>query len=324
MNRLVYILIAAHCSLLTAHLFAQPCLPNGIIFTSQSQVDSFPVIYPNCTIIEGFVQIGSDPHVSDISNLNGLSVVTYIGGDLTIINNDLLENFDGLLPIDSIGGSVTLDSNPITGLLSSLFGSAFGTSVGGDLFVGLCPRLKNLYGLDSLFVIGGSLTIEANDSLYSLEGIDNIEAGSIAGLFIANNPALSTCEVRSICDYLSNQVGPVEIHNNAQGCNNQAEVIDACESVGIQEMPETDFVAIYPNPSSGAARLRYRISDTRYLISDLYTIEGEKIRELIHEEVFPGEHEIELNVSELPAGIYFVRMQIGDNDMGTKRMIIVR
>ena len=251
--------ITAHCSLFTVHLHSQPCLPNGIIFTTQAQIDSFPINYPNCTIIEGFVQIGGEPHVSDISHLDGLSVVTYIGGDLIIINNDFLDNLDGLMPMDSIGGSVTCSNNPITGLLSDLFGSAFGSSVGGDgLFTGL-PRLKDFYGLDSLWFLGGSLTIEANDSLYSLEGIDNIKAGSIDGVYITQNPALSTCEVQSICDYLSNQVGPVEIHNNSMGCNNQAEVMDACESIGIHEISTTDFFTIYPNPCTDVARLRYLI-----------------------------------------------------------------
>jgi len=39
-------------------VFAQPCLPEGITFTNQQQIDEFALLYPNCTIIEGDVKIG--------------------------------------------------------------------------------------------------------------------------------------------------------------------------------------------------------------------------------------------------------------------------
>ena len=39
----------------TFGIYAQPCLPEGITFTTQSQMDSFPILYPNCTEIEGDV-----------------------------------------------------------------------------------------------------------------------------------------------------------------------------------------------------------------------------------------------------------------------------
>ncbi len=32
---------------------AQPCLPEGITFTTQAQIDNFQINYPGCTEIEG-------------------------------------------------------------------------------------------------------------------------------------------------------------------------------------------------------------------------------------------------------------------------------
>ena len=69
--------------------FSQGCLPEGITFTTQEQIDNFQSDYPGCTEIEGNVQIG-DYNFSDINNLNGLNVLTKIGGNLFFINNDLL------------------------------------------------------------------------------------------------------------------------------------------------------------------------------------------------------------------------------------------
>ncbi len=82
-------------------------------------------------------------------------------------------------------------------------------------------------------------------------------------------------------------------------------------NLGIDtELPGLNL-QIYPNPCADAAHLRYVIHDIRYLISDLYSISGRKIRELIHEKHTPGEYEMEIDVSDLPAGVYFIRIQNG-------------
>lgn len=52
------------------------CLPEGIGFGTQAQIDNFQTNYPNCTVILGNVTI----YGNDIANLNGLSILTSIGG----------------------------------------------------------------------------------------------------------------------------------------------------------------------------------------------------------------------------------------------------
>lgn len=68
-------IITLHASLFTLHSYSQPCLPEGITFNTQEQIDNFQINYPNCTEIEGGVLIEG----TDITNLNGLSVITSIG-----------------------------------------------------------------------------------------------------------------------------------------------------------------------------------------------------------------------------------------------------
>jgi S-formylglutathione hydrolase FrmB len=63
-------------SLLMPPVIPCSCLPQGITFTNQAQIDNFQTNYPGCTEIEGDVTIAGD----DITNLNGLSVLTSIGG----------------------------------------------------------------------------------------------------------------------------------------------------------------------------------------------------------------------------------------------------
>jgi len=74
-NLKLIILITFHCSLFTLHSLSQPCLQEGVTFSTQEQIDSFQANYPNCTEIEGGVLIEG----SDITNLDGLNVITSIG-----------------------------------------------------------------------------------------------------------------------------------------------------------------------------------------------------------------------------------------------------
>ncbi len=117
MKNLTFIfLISLHISLFTFHLAAQPCLPEGITFTTQAQIDNFQTNYPNCTEIEGNVGIAGD----DITNLNGLNVLTSIGGDMEIgymvmwwscKGNPFLISLAGLGNLTTIGG--TFRSRPM-------------------------------------------------------------------------------------------------------------------------------------------------------------------------------------------------------------------
>ena len=101
-------------------------------------------------------------------------------------------------------------------------------------------------------------------------------------------------------------------------------------------------ITLYPNPASGAAHLRYLIHDpsttigrqrladgdalgtgSGYLISDLYEISGRRIRELVNEKKGPGTYELEIDVSELPTGVYFITFQTGQQ-VTTKKLIVAR
>jgi hypothetical protein len=254
--------------------FSQPCLPEGIRFEKQSQIDSFQINYPYCTIIEGDVQIG-DYFSSDVSNLSGLSVLTSIGGDLSIGNeyqgNPYLSSLTGLDNLISIGGVLSIQNNAITNLmglnnlvyadsisiqmnsslinltgldaLNSILGGLYIgqnyalvsltglenlTYIGGNLAVYHNYDLISLIGLEGLNSIGGKLEIIGNQTLISLSGLDNITAGSITDLNIYYNDALSICAIQSICDYLSNPNGIVNIYSNANGCDNPPEIADDC------------------------------------------------------------------------------------------------
>ena len=84
--------------------WSQPCLPEGIHFGAQSEIDNFQTNYPNCTKIQGHVWIES----GTIKNLHGLSCIVSIGDYLAINGNLKLESLDGLENLDSIGDYLSI------------------------------------------------------------------------------------------------------------------------------------------------------------------------------------------------------------------------
>jgi len=450
---------------------SQPCLPYGITFTTQAQIDNFQTNHPNCTEIEGDVTIGGEG--TNITNLNGLSVITsiegkleivwnenltnisglnnltFIGGDIVFMKNELLTSLVGLENLASIEGSIIIGDYAcgstgivwstfltcLTGLdnittiggnleiignlaLTSLTGLDNVTSIEGDVYIdannvlssltglenlnstgggidigGIWPQsgnpsltsltgldnlssigwfclenndsLTSLMGLNNLTSIGGNVWISDNDALTSLmglenltsiegnlsigaesfwvsgnhsltsltglsnlvsiegalgvhdnivltslSGLDNIEAGSINVINITINNLLSTCEVQSICDYLASPNSFVYIHDNAPGCNSQAEVEAACEAVWVPEINDEPEFSIYPNPAVN----ELFISCENEAVIKQVTIYNQVGQMVLSETCIADA----IDVSTLPAGMYVIEVVTGKRKLRGK------
>ena len=168
--------------LLSITAISQSCLPSGIVFTTQAQVDSFQSNYPGCTEIGGNVYIGYQDYETNITNLTGLNSLQSIGLDLYIGQNDSLINLTGLENLNYIGRDLYITSN---------------------------DTLTTLEGIENLISIGGDLYIIANNSLCTCEaqGICNylsIPSGSVNIIDNANgcnNPSdiASACGITLNC-----------------------------------------------------------------------------------------------------------------------------
>ncbi len=410
--------------------FSQTCLPEGITFSTQAEIDDFQTNYPNCSMIGGSVIILGD----DISNLNGLSILTNIGEDLSIgfqaWGNPMLTNLTGLENITTIEGNLSIMNNSnilnlngienlstvglglgiwynealtsISGLnnvayieetlriagnysLIDLIGLETISAIGGDLFIQNNENLTNLSGLDNIesvegditisynlsmtnlsgienlntigdylliernnsmidltglsslstvgnallirendvleslialtniTSIGGKLAIEHNNNLQNLIGLENIESNSINNLDISFNPQLNTCEILSVCNYLSNPTGYIEIKNNSIGCNNQEEVEQACQSVGMQENNVKPSLFIYPNPAKEEINISHRIDG----IINNVTIYNQLGQEVLHRNEI-GEN---IDISTLGQGVYIV--ELISNELKIRQKIII-
>ncbi len=162
-------------------MHSQECLPNGIVFNKQSQLDSFRTYFPECLIIQGGVRIREfvgDP----ITSLEALSKIKQINGDLEISFNSLSTLF-GLQNLDSIAGDLMIINN---------------------------PRLKEITSLNNLASIKGGINISQNDSLATLNGLKRIKE-SPSDIFISMNGKLSSLEG---LDSIKTVAGEFRIHQN--------------------------------------------------------------------------------------------------------------
>ena len=214
----------------------QSCLPNGIFFQNQFEVDQFRSNYPGCKVIEGNVSIGN----GSILNLDSLLGLTAINGDLyfgsTSASLDLggldslqsigqafwlagtqFNGFSGLKKLTTVGGDIRMYSN---NQLTDLTGLENITSVGGDLLFQSNPKLESFAGLTQLTAIGGKIDLKQNIALTHLSGLENI--ASAKGISLVKNPALTDLQALGSITQLSGDL--IIEENNAltdlNGLNN--------------------------------------------------------------------------------------------------------
>jgi len=106
------------------------------------------------------------------------------------------------------------------------------------------------------------------------------------------------------------------------------EIITGVDDPVVPKWKDEDII-LFPNPTSDQLTIRYRMPDpsttlrtgSGYWLIGIYSIEGRKIRELINEAMPAGTHELEMDVSDLPAGVYFVRVQ-AEGIVKTQKLVI--
>ncbi len=168
---------------LTVSGWSQSCLPEGITFTFQNEIDQFHNNYPGCKVIEGNVYIINN----QITNLDGLLGLTAINGTLYLQHLSQLGTLHGLDSLRYIGMDFWLTNVPTAGLmpLNKL------TTVGRNLLIHENSQLANLNGLENLDTIGGSLQLRRNTILENINALAQLSAIGNS-IDIDENPALNS------------------------------------------------------------------------------------------------------------------------------------
>ncbi|GAA3523771.1 hypothetical protein GCM10022393_43280 [Aquimarina addita] len=138
---------------------------NGTLSLTQEQIDTFEYT----KVIGNLFIHGFDNN--SITNLNGLSSLSSVEGNLQIWVNDNLESLEGLEALTTLGGDLHILENPI---LKNLMGLNGITSIGGNLILSTNNTLISLDGLNNLASVEGEVTVNRNDDLTSFDDLDAI------------------------------------------------------------------------------------------------------------------------------------------------------
>jgi len=148
------------------------CPAGGITCTNQQVIDDFPTNYATCTTISGNVYI--DGSGGNVTNLDGLSQIVNIEGNLTIEN---------------------------VGAITDLSAFENLTSIDGQLSILGCSSLTNIDALENLTSVG-SINIQNNSSLSNcaIQTVcDHIAANGTTTIQNNNTGCNSAAQVTNIC-----------------------------------------------------------------------------------------------------------------------------
>jgi hypothetical protein len=147
-----------------------------------------------------------------------------------------------------------------------------------------------------------------------LLSIITLEAQSI--LTVGSGAILNISTSGDICsDSLSGT-----ITGNGSFCGNPTEV----KSELTDNIPTTfSLEQNYPNPFNPATKLNWQSPVSGHQTVKVYDILGNEVASLVDEFKSAGTYEVDFNAVNLPSGVYFYKLQIG-NFVSTKKMTLIK
>jgi len=83
---------------------------------------------------------------------------------------------------------------------------------------------------------------------------------------------------------------------------------------GIEEaelLPLLSELTCYPNPFASVTRMAFYLTAACHVSGELFDLSGRMVKGVIDQELQGGQHLFNLDLTNLPCGIYIVRLQIG-------------
>jgi hypothetical protein len=95
------------------------------------------------------------------------------------------------------------------------------------------------------------------------------------------------------------------------------------EPVIIQRaVDEVELLGTFPNPARTQATIRFAVPEQQSVTLRMYDVLGRQVQTIVDGER-EGRQSMQVNVSDLPSGVYFLRLE-AESQMKTQRMTVVR
>ncbi len=277
--------------------------PNFINYKGLSRlktVDGLIVFGRDMDAFTGFTGLES---LESITGSNGLAldkvnILTLQGLDNLqevsnlFLTNTTLQNLESLSNLTSIGGDVMIKGNSN---LVNLEGLNSVISISGDLDFSYVNNLLSLQGLEELRTIGGFLSIVYNEKLNDLSDLGNVE--SISGqLSIFQNQSLSECCI--IPSLVEATKSDVDIAFNAPACSSlEAIVVNCAEEAPDENARTAQDLHAFPNPSENFVQIRVDQPTSVQLFNTAgYLVKEQRV-----------EQEDVMDLTTVKAGVYLLK-----------------
>ncbi|MDF1695964.1 MAG: hypothetical protein P1U56_09040, partial [Saprospiraceae bacterium] len=211
-------------TILLSILFSNACLsqcPSDFLtISSQTELDSFKVKYPDCTNFDADLYLQFDVEslaaLNELESIKSLTLRWCFGLEEAYINDEIEIGALSIFECDN------LVSAPIINNLAS----------NGDLTLGNLPLInpEDKYSLqainnfsasilpfdifnnfEELEEINGSVYLSGNDQLTDISVLDQFDITSIT---LVSNPLLNSCNIETVCNMIEMNNGNVIISNN--------------------------------------------------------------------------------------------------------------
>ena len=128
---------------------------------------------------------------------------------------------------------------------------------------------------------------------------------------------------QSECSYTLGQVAFVVTENKIEDPIVVAQPEAAKTETEEPVIKTASVISCYPNPATGNVTLSYEVKNRCNVVGDVYDIHGRFVKQLFSvKNHYEGTYHTGIDLSELNNGEYMIRMQIGEEMMTTKVILV--
>ena len=80
----------------------------------------------------------------------------------------------------------------------------------------------------------------------------------------------------------------------------------------------------FPNPFNASTTIAFRLSKSAHVRLAVYNSLGQKVASLVDKQMEAGRHTVRFDAGDLPSGVYFYRLEAGDERLQVRKMILLK
>jgi hypothetical protein len=87
-------------------------------------------------------------------------------------------------------------------------------------------------------------------------------------------------------------------------------------------VPDIGYLLMFPNPANDMVHMRFILNRKNYVNIEVYDINGSLVSQPFSNWMEPAEHDIKIDMTQMPAGMYMVKLRAGDQLLCKKLMLL--